>query len=145
MYYAACAKLKELFSGVDILLTNGFKNPQQNYFTYQMVPLASLGPINITDFRKSLVIHENFLYSQELIELLDNGIKRKTMHENKYDIRKASSTQEGIVPDYSIFAKFGFPMPAQSPRDASADEYDSQEEPITLDDAPEGDINNVQY
>ena len=145
LYYAACAKLKELSSGVDILLTNGFKNPQDTYFTYKMVPLASLGPINITDFRNSLVIHENFLYSQELIELLDNGIKRKTMHENKYDTRKASSTQDGIVPDYSIFAKFGFPMPAQSPRDASDDEYDSQEEPITLDDATEGDINNVPY
>jgi hypothetical protein len=145
LYYATCAKLKELSSGVDLLLTNGFKNPRDTYFTYKVANLARLGPINITDFRNCLAIHETFLYSQELKELLESGIKKMTIRERKYDARKASSTQDGIVPDYCMFTKFSFPMPVPSPRTASDEEFDSEEEPMGLDDDEEGDVNNIPY
>ena len=77
LYYATCAKLKELVQGVDILLTNGFKGVHDTYFTYCNDPLSSLGPISIGSFRSSLLIHERILYSDELRSLLNRGVVEK--------------------------------------------------------------------
>lgn len=77
LYYAACAKLKELRQGVDILLTNGFKGINDTYFAYQNEPLRSLGPITIGAFSKCLLIHETILHSSELQSLLNKGVIEK--------------------------------------------------------------------
>ena len=85
LYYATCAKLKELLQGIDILLANGFKNRHDIYFTYHMEPLATLGDVGVGEFGDSLVTHANILYSSEVTTLLDDGIKRKNMRASKYD------------------------------------------------------------
>ena len=77
LYYAACAKLKELLQGIDILLTNGFRGVQDTYFAYDKEPLRGLGPISIGAFKSSLVIHESILYSNELRSLLNQGVIEK--------------------------------------------------------------------
>ncbi|CAD6588408.1 MAG: hypothetical protein ASARMPREDX12_003321 [Alectoria sarmentosa] len=101
LYYAACAKLKELLQGVDILLTNGFKGVHDAYFTYHHEPLRSLGPISIGAFRDSLLIHESILYSNELQSLLNRGVIEKNSSGNKHSCRHKASpgdstTQHGI-------------------------------------------------
>ena len=83
LYYAACAKLKELLQGVDILLTNNFKDVHDTYFAYHNEPLRSLGPISIGAFRKSLLIHESILYSNELQSLLNRGVIEKNSRGNE--------------------------------------------------------------
>ena len=85
LYYATCAKLKELYQGVDILLANGFKDRHDVYFTYHAEPLATLGDVGVGEFGDSLVTHANILYSSEVSALLDNSIKRKNMRSSKYD------------------------------------------------------------
>ena len=85
LYYATCAKLKELHQGVDILLTNGFKDRHDVYFTYHGEPLATLGDVGVGEFGDSLVTHANILYSSEVSALLDNSVKRKNMRSGKYD------------------------------------------------------------
>ena len=77
LYYAACAKLKELLQGVDILLTNGFREVHDTYFAYPHEPLDSLGPISIGIFKHSLLIHQSILYSRELRSLLNRGVIEK--------------------------------------------------------------------
>lgn len=83
LYYAACAKLKELLQGVDILLTNGFKVSQDTYFAYHHEPLSSLGPISIGAFRHSLLIHESILQSNQLQSLLDEAVIEKNSCGNR--------------------------------------------------------------
>ena len=84
LYYATCAKLKELIQGADILLTNGFKGVHDTYFTYCNEPLSSLGPISIGSFRSSLLIHERILYSDELQSLLNRGVTEKNSGGSKH-------------------------------------------------------------
>ena len=84
LYYATCAKLKELIQGVDILLTNGFKGIHDTYFTYRNDPLSSLGPISIGSFKSSLLIHERILYSNELQSLLNRGVIEKNSRGSKH-------------------------------------------------------------
>ena len=83
LYYAACAKLKELLQGVDILLTNGFRGVRDTYFAYNNEPLRSLGPISIGAFKHSLLIHESILYSSELRSLLNRGVLEKNSRVTK--------------------------------------------------------------
>ena len=83
LYYATCAKLKELYQGIDILVTNGFKDRHDVYFTYREEPLATLGDVGVGEFGDSLVTHANILYSKEVTTSLDHGIKRKNMHARK--------------------------------------------------------------
>ena len=101
LYYAACAKLKELLQGVDILLTNGFKAINDTYFAYHNEPLCSLGPVSIGDFKNSLLIHESILYSSELQSLLNRGVMEKNSRGNKHSwhrevMPKDSTTQHGV-------------------------------------------------
>ena len=77
LYYATCAKLKELLQGVEILLTNGFRGVCDTYFAYQNEPLRSLGPVSIGAFKHFLLIQEGILYSSELQGLLNRGILEK--------------------------------------------------------------------
>ena len=83
LYYATCAKLKELYQSIDILVTNGFKDRHDVYFTYRVEPLATLGDVGVGEFGDTLVTHANILYSREVTTSLDNGIKRKNMHARK--------------------------------------------------------------
>ena len=95
LYYATCAKLKELLQGVDILLTNGFREVRDTYFTYHNGPLNSLGPISIGAFKHSLLIHESILYSSELRGLLNRGVFEK----NSGDI--THGRHQGVSPSDS--------------------------------------------
>ena len=101
LYYAACAKLKDLLQGVDILLTNGFKGVHDTYFAYHNEPLRSLGPISIGAFKDSLLIHESILYSNELQSLLNRGVIEKNHRGNRHDCHHElgpgnSTTQNGV-------------------------------------------------
>ena len=100
LYYATCAKLKELLQGVEILLTNGFRGVRDTYFTYQNEPLRSLGPISIGAFKHSLLIQEGILYSSELRGFLNRGIFEKNGLHTERDrhhqtISSDSTTQQG--------------------------------------------------
>ncbi|KAK4695193.1 hypothetical protein P7C71_g2517, partial [Lecanoromycetidae sp. Uapishka_2] len=97
VYYAACAKLKELLHGVDLLLTNAFKNPHESYFTYASHSLSSLGAINISDFRASLLVHEAILYSKELKDLLNRGIVKKSIRDNKSNYQQRTTDGDSLT------------------------------------------------
>ena len=106
LYYAACAKLKELFQGVDILLTNGFREVRDTYFTYHNGPLNSLGPISIGAFKDSLLIHESILCSNELRSLLNRGVfeknSRDITHNRRHEVGQIDNTimqQQGAQRD----------------------------------------------
>lgn len=89
VYYATCAKSKELLQGVDLLLANGFRSPEDTYFVYHHDErLSRLEAISIEDFKASLLLYERILYSSELTELLNKGIMKKSMRHNKYDGQK---------------------------------------------------------
>ena len=98
LYYAACAKLKELFQGVDVLLTNGFREVRDTYFTYHNGPLNSLGPISIGAFKDSLLIHESILCSSELRSLLNRGVfeknSRDITHGRRHEVSPGDSTMQ---------------------------------------------------
>ena len=101
LYYATCGKLKELRQGVDILLTNGFKEISDTYFAYHDEPLSSLGPITIGAFRKSLLIHETIIHSSEVQSLLNKGVIEKNSRGNKHSCHREmglddSTTQRGV-------------------------------------------------
>ena len=100
LYYATCAKLKELYQGVDILLANGFKDRHDVYFTYHGEPLATLGDVGVGEFGDSLVTHANILYSSEVSSLLDNSVKRKNMRSSKYDALHETSHNNLDIPYY---------------------------------------------
>ena len=91
LYYATCAKLRELLHGVEILLTNGFKAPWDVYFTYESKYLISLGPIKISDFKAALLILKSMLHSAVLKDLLNNGIMTKSRRENEQKYRQQSN------------------------------------------------------
>lgn len=97
VYYATCAKLKELKNGVDVFLTNGFKAPQDTHLTYHGTQLDMLGPISAGDFKASLLVFENILYSRELTELLNKGIMKKCMRDNKYEGHKQNNQDQDIA------------------------------------------------
>ena len=94
LYYATCAKLKELYQGIDILVANGFKDRHDVYFTYRVEPLATLGDVGVGEFGESLVTHANILYSREVTTVLDHGIKRKNMNARKYGASHETTDSE---------------------------------------------------
>ena len=99
LYYAACAKLKELLQGVDILLTNGFKEIHDTYFVYHNEPLSSLGPISIGAFKHCLLILESILYSNELQTLLNRGVIEKNCLGNRHSYHNEVSPGNGTTQD----------------------------------------------
>ena len=97
LYYATCAKLKELLQGVEILLTNGFRGVRDTYFAYQNEPLRSLGPISIGAFKHSLQIQKGILYSSELQGLLNRGVFEKNSRTTKCDRRHRTSSSDSTT------------------------------------------------
>ena len=97
LYYATCAKLKELLQRVDILLTNGFKGIHENYFAYQDEPLKSLGSISIGAFKQSLLIQESILHSSELRSLLNRAVLEKKNHTVKHDRHHGTSSSDSTA------------------------------------------------
>ena len=97
LYYATCAKLKELLQGVEILLTNGFRGVRDTYFAYQNEPLRSLGPISIGAFKHSLLIQEGILYSSELRGLLNRGVFEKNSRATKLDRHHPTSSSDSTT------------------------------------------------
>lgn len=85
VYYATCAKLKELLQGVDLLLTNGFRSPSDTYFEYrQYKRLSELEPITIRDFKASLHAYKSILCSTEITDLLNKGIVEMDVHNDRH-------------------------------------------------------------
>lgn len=82
MYYAVCAKLKELLNGVDIHLSN-FKAPEDGYFTYTSGTLNRVTPVKFGDFEASLLAQETTLYSHEITDLLNNAVIKKNMRKQR--------------------------------------------------------------
>ena len=97
LYYAACAKLKELLQGVDILLTNGFRAVHDIYFAYHNEPLRSLGPISIGAFKHSLLIQESILYSSELRGLLNRGVFEKNSRISRHNRHHMTSSSDSTA------------------------------------------------
>ena len=78
LYYAACAKIKGFLHKVDILIGNGFKRPREDFFEFDSLPLASLGPVKLDDFKACLLAIQTLLQGEQLVQLLDNAIKGQT-------------------------------------------------------------------
>jgi len=104
LYYAACAKLKELLHGVNLFLTNGFKGPHESYFTYPSGLLNGLGAVNISDFRASLLVHEAILYSNELKDLLNKGVVKKCIRNNKRKCKQSMHDLDSLAQHDSAYA-----------------------------------------
>ena len=83
LYYAACAKIKDFLHRANILLDNGFKNSQDNYFEYACLPLSALGPIKLGNFKACLLAQQKLLQGEQLVKLLDEGVTRKSMRANR--------------------------------------------------------------
>ena len=97
LYYATCAKLKELLQEIEIHITNGFKHPYESYFTYHCPRYGNLDPIRVGEFRASLLIYESILYSKELTEVLNKGIVKKSMRKNRTDSQRQSNSAQGAI------------------------------------------------
>jgi hypothetical protein len=89
VYYATCAKLKELLQGVDLLLENGFRSPEDTYFAFHHCErLIQLNAISVGAFKASLHSYEEILNSSEVTALLNKGIMEKSIRQNEYDGQK---------------------------------------------------------
>lgn len=89
VYYATCAKLKELLQGVDLLLENGFRSPEDTYFVFHHCErLIQLNAISVGAFKASLHSYEEILKSSEVTALLNKGIMEKSIRQDEYDGQK---------------------------------------------------------
>ena len=91
LYYASVAKLKNLSSNVEILLTNGFMVEADMYFSYKNNPLSSLGLVTLGSFKEFLKTQEAILRDESLTALLQKGIVRKGMQSK---LRRAGGQQQ---------------------------------------------------
>ena len=82
LYYATCAKLKELLQRIDILLTNGFASPHDGYFVYHCDRLDMLGSISASDFQALLLAFKRILYNGELMAILNKGVIEKHIRDD---------------------------------------------------------------
>ena len=111
LYYATCAKLKELLQEMDVRLTNGFKSPHETYFVYHCPRFDKLDSVRVGEFRASLTIYEKILYSNGLTELLNKGVMRKSMRNNRLDSHrqlvdarsKVENDAEHVQPRHGVF------------------------------------------
>ncbi|KAL6715710.1 hypothetical protein ACLMJK_006671 [Lecanora helva] len=119
LYYATCAKLKELSHGIDILLNNGFKSPVDTYFVYRCPRLATLDPVSLSDFQASLLVYDQLLYSVEITDMLNECVLEKSMqrsHDNQtvQDVHNAvynSDSEDNLCPTQDVFSgSIGSPM-----------------------------------
>lgn len=94
LYYAACAKLKELIHRVQLLLTNGFKLPQDEYFNYHCDRLKLLDPVSVRDFEASLLIYEKILYADALVDVINEGVKEKSINHSMHNCRTQTTCHQ---------------------------------------------------
>jgi len=98
VYYASCAKLKELLQSVELLLASGFRLPGDTYFAYHHYErLNGLDPISVSDFKASLLVYESILYSSELTRLLNKCIMKKSLRDNEYGGQKLMDHGHSMV------------------------------------------------
>ena len=98
LYYAACARLKELLQDANLLLINGFKDPLESYFTYVDPPLSNLDAVKLADFRESLLVQEAILDSNELKDLLNRGVIENNTNINLRGDRSQIPEMQDISP-----------------------------------------------
>ena len=75
LYCASCAKLEALLQQANILLSNGFKRPDQPFFTFLCAPLTDIGPITLGAFGALLLTQREILLSETMMNLLDSAIE----------------------------------------------------------------------
>lgn len=75
LYYATWAQIKTLLNEANLLLSNGFKQPQHDHFQFLGEPLRSLGPINLGDFQACLLSQQLLLQDRHFIQLLEASLK----------------------------------------------------------------------
>ena len=77
LYYATCAKVKDLLKTVTIYMDEGFRAPNFKYFSYDSPGLRHLAPVELWQFRVMLEAHEISLYSKRITEPLNAAVLRK--------------------------------------------------------------------
>lgn len=76
VYYAAVAKHKELEHHLKLMIENQFKREKDTYFQYQTMPLCTLGPVSVGDFKDFLATQIEILRDEALISILTKGVNR---------------------------------------------------------------------
>ena len=74
LYYATCGKFKQLRTDLDLRLSNGFQNPDDEFFIMPDNALKMRMPINAGQFNRYLCGRNDFLFGDELIKALERAI-----------------------------------------------------------------------
>ena len=77
MYYATCAKVKERLEDIKIRLSNGFIQPEDNYFTYDSKGLGLTDPVTAGAWEATLALHEGFLYDPLVEGIMNRAVLLK--------------------------------------------------------------------
>ena len=77
LYCASYAKLEGYLQQATILLSNGFRMPDEPFFTFLCTPLADNGPVTLGDFEALLLTQRHILLSEPLMCLLDRVLDGK--------------------------------------------------------------------
>ncbi|KAL9123625.1 MAG: hypothetical protein Q9217_006959, partial [Psora testacea] len=117
LYYAACAKIKDLLHRAEILLDNGFKTHHDDYFGYTHFPLITLGPIKLGDFKACLLTQQRLLLGEQLTTLLNEGIMRKSTRVNRHPFA-VISRNDRVTPQYHYLQMATGPV-KQNPQGAN--------------------------
>ena len=135
LYYATCAKLKELLQRINILLTNGFKAFHDEYFTYHCDRLDMLGPIAAGSFQALLFAFESILYDGDVTAILNRGVVQKQIH-NIQDNRRdeCSSAQVSAPHDVRCYYDHRGGLPNSMPHITSYHQSNSKQPSYQVDD-----------
>lgn len=77
LYCASYAKLEGYLQQATILLSNGFRMPDEPFFTFLCTPLADNGPVTLGVFQALLLTQRHILLSEPLMCLLDRALDGK--------------------------------------------------------------------
>ena len=96
LYYATCAKVKEMLGAVNLLLSNGFMRPTDEYFRYGSVGLRHMPPVTLKGFKLQLLAQEQILLSDCIHGTMNKAIMRK----NQYNMNRTS--RPDYIPGFEI-------------------------------------------
>lgn len=77
MYYATCAKVKERLDDINIRLSNGFIQPNDDYFTYDSKGFGLTDPVTAGAWKATLTLHEEFLYDPLVEGIMNRAVLLK--------------------------------------------------------------------
>lgn len=93
LFYATCGKLKDLLGRVNLYLSNNFKAPKDDYFTYTIRAYKHLGPITVEEFKSFLLAQEEILYHAGMIKVMNKAVLRK--HEQEAAAKERREAYKG--------------------------------------------------